>query len=115
MYTASEVLKINARCHCCSFQDQLDDELSSYLSRSGEGGLDPDLLAMDRGGVAVGSTTLLDFLGGSNQVRRGEKLPGRMGIVLEVSDTNEGAVCRKNLIRPEANNQNNAENCVNLQ
>jgi hypothetical protein len=68
---------------------------------------------MDRGGAAVGSTTLLDFLGGSNQVRRGEKLPGRRGVVLKVSTgTNEGAVCRNNEIRPEEKNQKNGEDCV---
>jgi hypothetical protein len=43
----------------------------------------------------------------------GEKLPGRRGIVLKVSaGTNEGAVGRKILIRPEAINQNNDEDCV---
>jgi hypothetical protein len=49
-------------------QDQLDDELSNYLNRSADGGL--DLLAMERSGGASGggSGALLDFFGTSSQV-----------------------------------------------
>ncbi len=40
-------------------------------------------------------------------------MPRRREIVLKVSaGTDDGAVCRKKEIRPDSNNQNNADDCV---